>query len=55
MPIFSKSRFNIVGFIKLKQLLVFKGQNSKELKTVVRPVVKLNENLSLLDAIDQLR
>ena len=57
MPVYSKSRKNIVGFIKLKNLLVFKHRESKELKgsSVVHNITKLPENLTLLDAVDQLK
>lgn len=54
---YSKYRSNIVGFIKLKNLLVFKFTNNKNLKAsgIILPVQRLNENLTLLDAIDQLK
>ncbi len=57
MPVYSQYRHNIVGFIKLKNLLVFKYEDKKVLKDskVVHPITKLNESLSLLDAIDQLK
>lgn len=57
VPVYSKYRSNIVGFIKLKNLLVFKFTSNKNLKSsgIVLPVQRLNENLTLLDAIDQLK
>jgi metal transporter CNNM len=57
VPVYSKFRSNVVGYIKLKNLLVFKFTASKSLKAsgVILPVQKLNENLTLLDAIDQLK
>jgi CBS domain containing-hemolysin-like protein len=55
--VYSKDRRNVVGFIKLKKLLVFKGAPNKTLKesNVVQPITKLNENMTLLDAVDQLK
>jgi metal transporter CNNM len=57
VPVYSKYRSNIIGFIKLKNLLVFKFTTNKNLKAsgIILPVKKLNENLTLLDAIDQLK
>jgi len=57
VPVYSQFRWNIVGFIKLKNLLVFKFTDQKVLKdsSVVHSIAKLNENLTLLDAIDQLK
>ena len=57
VPVYSKYRSNIVGFIKLKNLLVFKFTSNKNLKAsgIILPVQRLNENLTLLDAIDQLK
>ena len=57
VPVYSKDRRNVVGFIKLKKLLVFKGSPDKKLKdsNVVQPISKLNENMTLLDAVDQLK
>ena len=57
VPVFKKSRSNIVGYIKLKNLLVFKFTEKTSLKDskIVHPIVKLNESLTLLDAIDQLK
>lgn len=57
VPVYSKYRSNIVGFIKLKNLLVFKFTTNKSLKAsgIIVPIQRLNENLTLLDAIDQLK
>ncbi len=57
VPVYSKYRSNIVGFIKLKNLLAFKFTSNKSLKGsgVVLPVQRLNENLTLLDAVEQLK
>lgn len=57
VPVYSKYRSNIVGYIKLKNLLIFKFTTNKNLKSsgIILPVQKLNENLTLLDAIDQLK
>lgn len=57
VPVYSKFRSNIVGFIKLKNLLVFKFSDNRHLRKsgIVLPVHKLNENLTLLDAIDQMK
>ena len=47
----------MVGYIKIKNLIIFKFSNNKMLKSagIIIPINKLNENLTLLDAIDQLR
>ncbi len=57
VPVYSKHRHNIVGYIKLKNLLVFKFKELTSLKNsgIIQPIAKLNENLTLLDAIDQLK
>lgn len=57
VPVYSKYRYNIIGYIKLKNLLVFKFGELTSLKNsgIVQPIAKLNENLTLLDAIDQLK
>lgn len=57
VPVYSKYRSNIVGYIKLKNLLVFKFTENKSLKAsgIILPIQKLNENLTLLDAVDQLK
>lgn len=57
VPVYSKFRSNIVGFIKLKNLLAFKFTANKSLKAsgVVLPIQRLNEELTLLDAVDQLK
>ena len=47
----------MVGFIKLKKLLLFKESPNKALKDskAVQSVTKLNEEMTLLDAVDQLK
>lgn len=54
---YSELRTNIVGFMKLKSLLTLKEDQHKMLKEskVIQPLAKLNENLTLLDAISQLK
>ena len=57
VPVYSKHRFNVVGYIKLKNLLVFKFKELISLKNsgIIQHIAKLNENLTLLDAIDQIK
>jgi CBS domain containing-hemolysin-like protein len=57
VPVYSKYRSNIIGYIKIKNLIIFKFSNNKVLKNagIIINISKLNENLTLLDAIDQLR
>jgi len=57
VPVYSKYRSNITGYIKVKNLIIFKYSANKILKNagIIIPIFKLNENLTLLDAIDQLR
>ena len=57
VPVYSKYRSNIIGYIKIKNLIIFKFSANKILKSagIIIPITKLNENLTLLDAIDQLR
>lgn len=57
VPVYAQHRSNIVGFFKLKELLVLKNSPTRSVKNsnLVHPIIKLNENLSLLDAIDQLK
>jgi len=57
VPVYSKHRFNVLGYIKLKNLLVFKFKELTSLKNsgIIQHIAKLNENLTLLDAIDQLK
>ena len=46
-----------MGYIKLKNLLAFKFSQHKSLNAsgIVLHTIRLNENLTLLDAIDQLK
>jgi CBS domain containing-hemolysin-like protein len=57
VPVYANSRYNIVGYIKIKNLLAFKFTEKNQLKSsgIVLPITKLNGNLTLLDAIDQLK
>ena len=57
VPVFSKTRRNVVGFIKLKKLLAFKESPNQPLKgsPIVQHITKLNEEMTLLDAVDQLK
>lgn len=57
VPVYSKYRSNIVGFIKLKNLLLFKFTTARTLKAsgIILPIQRLSENLTLLDAVDQLK
>ena len=51
------NRANIIGFIKIKNLLGFKFSDSNQLKYsgIIMTAAKLNGNLTLLDAVDQLK
>lgn len=57
VPVYEKTRRNVVGFIKLKKLLIFKETPNKALKdsSIVQAITKLNEEMTLLDAVDQLK
>lgn len=57
VPIYSGYRYSIIGFIKLKDLLLLKNSPSRSLKNsnLIHPIIKVNENLCLLDAIDLLK
>lgn len=57
IPVFSGHHSNIVGFVKVKNLLALKKSQNKVIKTsaIVHPIAKLNESMTLLDAIGQLK
>ena len=44
VPVFSRFRSNIIGYIKLKNLLIFKFTPNKSLKSsgIIVPIQKLN-------------
>jgi CBS domain containing-hemolysin-like protein len=44
IPVYSKKDHNIVGYIKVKNLLVFKEKPNVDLKSsgIILPIVKLN-------------
>ena len=58
IPIYSNVKSNVVGFIKVKNLLSIdmtkKGTTLKEAK-VINPAVQIKQNSTLLDAIDILK
>lgn len=57
IPVFSGNLFNIVGYVKVKNLLIFKNSPSRLIKNskAIHPIAKLNESMTLLDAIGQLK
>lgn len=55
--VYSKYRSNIIGFIKIKNLLAVKLSEGKSLKStgIIHSITKIGEHLTLLDAISELK
>lgn len=57
IPVYRNDSENVIGYIKVKNLIVFNLAEKKKLKdgNIVTPIVQINEGSTLLEAIDIFR